>query len=64
MSPVTQALSGTYINSKGTSFTNAITLQPFQSSLLYKATVDVIYTEPYIQNKMSSKLKFKGVRIL
>jgi len=61
-SPVTQALSGTYINSKGASFTNAITLQPFQSSLLYKAMTDDIPVSIPTYYPVR-KLKFKKIKL-
>lgn len=41
------SLTGTYYDITGAAFTNSITLQPFQSSILFKAITDIIISVKY-----------------
>lgn len=60
---VTQNLIGTYIDSKGNSYTNAISLQPFQSALLFKAVVDYVAPNIFVPGKINKRMKFKKIRL-
>ncbi len=58
--PVTVELGGTYINGKGATYINRVTVEPFQSALLFKSITDL--PEPTIPGLLNRKIKIKFKR--
>ncbi len=59
MSTANYPLTGTWYDMPGTAYTNTISITPFHSALIFKATTEIIPPETPVAKRFNSHIRFK-----